>query len=138
MRVLTHEAVNDPTKIEAQVRREMVAREKGHIKMNQERKLTDEERKAKAQAKADADAAKGIGALVFKFVSLLSRALARPLTRFTSLQGPLPLQPLAQVQGQEERHRRPPHRSHLSQPQILPRRRRRRSQGTQTLPQPHA
>lgn len=66
MRVLTHEAVNDPTKVEAQVRREMVAREKGHIKMNQERKLTDEERKAKALAKAEADAAKGIGALVFK------------------------------------------------------------------------
>lgn len=66
MRVLTHEAVNDPTKVEAQVRREMVAREKGHIKMNQERKLTEEERKAKTLAKFEADAAKGIGALCFK------------------------------------------------------------------------
>jgi U4/U6 small nuclear ribonucleoprotein PRP3 len=74
MRVLTQEAVLDPTKIENQVRREMVAREKGHLKMNAERKLTDEERKAKKESKAQVDEAKGIGALVFKYtVSVHSR-----------------------------------------------------------------
>lgn len=66
MRVLTSEAVHDPTKVEARVRREMVAREKGHIKANQDRKLTDEERRAKTEAKFEADASKGIGVLCFK------------------------------------------------------------------------
>ena len=66
MRVLTQEAVLDPTKIENQVRREMIARERGHLKMNAERKLTDEARREKIHTKAEEDAAKGIGALCFK------------------------------------------------------------------------
>ncbi|KAK4054206.1 U4/U5/U6 small nuclear ribonucleoprotein prp3 [Microbotryomycetes sp. JL201] len=66
MRVLTNEAVNDPTKVEARVKREMVARERQHLKMNNERKLTDEERRLKTESKYEADAAKGIGVLAFK------------------------------------------------------------------------
>lgn len=68
MRVLTQDAISDPTKIEAQVRREMVAREKGHLKMNAERKLTEEERKEKVANKKVADEAKGIGAACYKYV----------------------------------------------------------------------
>lgn len=66
MRVLTQDAIADPTKVEAQVRREMVAREKGHLKANADRKLTDEERRAKTELKKDKDAAKGIGAMCYK------------------------------------------------------------------------
>ncbi|KAK4054673.1 U4/U5/U6 small nuclear ribonucleoprotein prp3 [Microbotryomycetes sp. JL221] len=66
MRVLTNEAVNDPTKVEARVKREMIARERGHLKMNQERKLTNEEKKLKIESKYEQDASKGIGVLCFK------------------------------------------------------------------------
>lgn len=65
-RVLTQEAVADPTKIEARVRREMMARERAHLKANEERKLTDEQRKEKIEKQKEKDEAKGIYAAVFK------------------------------------------------------------------------
>ncbi|SCV70111.1 BQ2448_1505 [Microbotryum intermedium] len=77
MRVLTQEAVLDPTKIENKVRREMVARERGHLKANAERKLSDEQRRAKIEAQALADERKGIGAMCFKI-----RYLTNPSHRF--------------------------------------------------------
>ncbi|SCZ90537.1 BZ3500_MvSof-1268-A1-R1_Chr9g10872 [Microbotryum saponariae] len=77
MRVLTQEAVLDPTKIENKVRREMVARERTHLKANAERKLSPEERRAKIEAQALADEQKGIGAMCFKI-----RYLTNPSHRF--------------------------------------------------------
>lgn len=47
MRVLGTEAVQDPTKIEAEVRRQMMARQTAHKKHNDEKKLTSEQRKEK-------------------------------------------------------------------------------------------
>lgn len=72
MRVLTADAISDPTKVEAQVRREMNARENGHIKMNAANKLTDEEKRKKKETKKLNDEKKGIGALCFKFVPFAS------------------------------------------------------------------
>lgn len=66
MRVLTQEAVADPTKIEARVRREMNARQAGHDKMNAERKLTHEQRRQKHENKAREDEAKGLHAAAFR------------------------------------------------------------------------
>ncbi|KAI9599557.1 pre-mRNA processing factor 3-domain-containing protein [Syncephalis fuscata] len=56
MRVLGNEAIQDPTKMEAY-------RQVAHMKANEERKLTDEERRDKRQRKLDEDAAKGIQAM---------------------------------------------------------------------------
>ncbi|MCO5595533.1 hypothetical protein L7F22_049578 [Adiantum nelumboides] len=58
MRVLTSEAVADPTKVEAQVRREVAARKDKHERTNEENKLTPEERHAKLLAKQQSDEAK--------------------------------------------------------------------------------
>lgn len=66
MRVLTQEAVADPTKIEARVRREMNARQAGHEKMNAQRKLTDDQRREKVETKARAEEAKGLHAAAFR------------------------------------------------------------------------
>lgn len=65
-RVLTQEAVADPTKIEARVRKEMMARERAHLRANDERKLTDEQRKEKIEKQKEKDESKGIYAAVFK------------------------------------------------------------------------
>ncbi|BGP16780.1 U4/U5/U6 small nuclear ribonucleoprotein prp3 [Rhodosporidiobolus nylandii] len=66
MRVLTQDAIADPTKVEAQVRREMVARERKHLKDNAARALTDEERRQKREDEYAKDEAKGIQAAAFK------------------------------------------------------------------------
>ena len=47
MKVLTSDAVQDPTRVEARVRREVAMRKHTHDKMNAERKLTDEQRRDK-------------------------------------------------------------------------------------------
>ena len=46
----------------------MAVRSNGHLKMNSERKLTDEERRKKTEDAKLKDEKKGIGALCFKFV----------------------------------------------------------------------
>ena len=51
MKVLTSDAMQDPTRIEARVKREVVARKHTHEKMNAERKLTDEQRREKVEGK---------------------------------------------------------------------------------------
>ncbi|GAA6018508.1 hypothetical protein JCM10207_007200 [Rhodosporidiobolus poonsookiae] len=66
MRVLTQDAIADPTKVEAQVRREMVARERKHLKDNAERALTPDERWQKREDEYAKDEAKGIEAMAFK------------------------------------------------------------------------
>ena len=71
MKVLTSDAVQDPTRVEARVRREVAMRKHGHEKMNAERKLTDEQRREKIELKKAEEDKKGIFGAVFKFVHLV-------------------------------------------------------------------
>jgi U4/U6 small nuclear ribonucleoprotein PRP3 len=77
MKVLTSEAVADPTKVEARVRREVAARKEIHEKTNLDNQLTPEQRKAKIDEKKVKDASQGIYTLVFKI-----RHLASPSHKF--------------------------------------------------------
>ena len=70
MKVLTSDAVQDPTKVEARVRREVAIRKHQHEKMNAERKLTDEQRREKIENKKLEDERKGLYAALFKYVHL--------------------------------------------------------------------
>lgn len=70
MRVLGEEAVKDPTAVEARVNREIEARHQAHVDMNEERKLTKEQRHEKLALNQEKDAAKGIRLMVFKIDSL--------------------------------------------------------------------
>ena len=69
MKVLTTDAVQDPTKVEARVRREVAMRKHQHEKMNAERKLTDDQRREKVETKKMKEEKKGIFGSVFKCVS---------------------------------------------------------------------
>jgi hypothetical protein len=66
MKVLTSDAVQDPTRVEARVRREVAMRKHQHDKMNAERKLTDEQRREKVETKKIDEEKKGIYGTVFK------------------------------------------------------------------------
>jgi len=66
MRVLTNDAIQDPTKVEAQVRKEMQKRQETHLKTNEERKLTEEQKREKLRRKMDDDAKKGTFVCAFK------------------------------------------------------------------------
>jgi U4/U6 small nuclear ribonucleoprotein PRP3 len=66
MKVLTSDAVQDPTKVEAKVRREVAQRADKHERDNEDRKLTVEERQEKDYQKMLAKERKGIYAAVFK------------------------------------------------------------------------
>lgn len=66
MKVLTSDAVQDPTKVEAKVRREVTQRANKHEQDNEDRKLTVEERQEKEYQKMLAKERKGIYAAVFK------------------------------------------------------------------------
>ena len=68
MKVLTSDAVQDPTRVEARVRREVAMRKHGHDKMNAERKLTDSQRREKVENKKIEEEKKGIFGAVFKYV----------------------------------------------------------------------
>ncbi|EHK97633.1 hypothetical protein M7I_6603 [Glarea lozoyensis 74030] len=70
MRVLGEEAVKDPTAVEARVNREIAARHQAHIEMNEERKLTKEQRHEKLALNQEKDSAKGIRMMVFKIDNL--------------------------------------------------------------------
>ena len=72
MKVLTSEAVADPTKVEAQVRREVAARKEIHDQTNLDNQLTPEQRRAKIEARKEKDASKGVYTLVFKIRHLVS------------------------------------------------------------------
>ncbi|KAF8157044.1 small nuclear ribonucleoprotein hPrp3 [Crassisporium funariophilum] len=71
MKVLTSDAVQDPTRVEARVRREVAMRKHTHEKMNAERKLTDDQRREKVETKKNDEDKKGIYGAVFK-VKILS------------------------------------------------------------------
>lgn len=66
MKVLTSDAVQDPTRVEARVRREVAMRKHTHEKMNAERKLNDERRREKIETKKVEEEKKGIYGAVFK------------------------------------------------------------------------
>ncbi|KAI9339263.1 pre-mRNA processing factor 3-domain-containing protein [Pilaira anomala] len=66
MKVLGEEAIQDPTKIEAKVRKEMELRQKMHDKANEQRKLTPEERRAKIMNKLKEDQKTSNEVAVFK------------------------------------------------------------------------
>lgn len=68
MKVLTSDAVQDPTRVEARVRREVAMRKHQHEKMNAERKLTDEQRREKLETKKVDEERKGLFGAVFKYV----------------------------------------------------------------------
>ncbi|KAJ9659328.1 U4/U5/U6 small nuclear ribonucleoprotein prp3 [Neophaeococcomyces mojaviensis] len=70
MRVLGEQAIQDPTAVEARVNREIADRKAGHEQMNEERKLSKEERHEKLEKKQAEDAAKGIHVRVYKIDSL--------------------------------------------------------------------
>lgn len=70
MRVLGEEAVKDPTAVEARVNREIAARFQTHVEMNEDRKLTKEQRHEKLALNQEKDAAKGIHVMVFKIDNL--------------------------------------------------------------------
>ncbi|PWN41173.1 Pre-mRNA-splicing factor 3, partial [Ceraceosorus guamensis] len=72
MRVLTSEAVADPTKVEAKVRREVAARKEAHERANKERKLTKDERWLKEEGKRQKDEMKGVFVSVYKILHLAS------------------------------------------------------------------
>ena len=74
MRVLTSDAVQDPTRVEARVRREVAMRKHTHDKMNAERKLTDEQRREKTETKKAEEDKKGIVGAVFKISTLTDPA----------------------------------------------------------------
>lgn len=55
MRVLGSDAIQDPTKMEAHVRKQMAERLRKHEEANTERKLTDEQKAAKKSKKLSED-----------------------------------------------------------------------------------
>ena len=70
MRVLKDDAVADPSKIEAKVRKQIEQRKKNHEMRNAARKLTPEERRAKALKKYNEDAAGDIVVALFRVQNL--------------------------------------------------------------------
>ncbi|ODQ67871.1 PRP3-domain-containing protein [Nadsonia fulvescens var. elongata DSM 6958] len=70
MSVLTNEAIKDPTQVEMRVRHEVEQRRIKHIKENEDRKLTPEERHSKLLAKTEESKAKGLFCAVFKVLQL--------------------------------------------------------------------
>lgn len=79
MRVLTNEAVQDPTQIEIKVRSEMEQRQQNHEARNQARKLTKEEKWAKKKRKLLEDAAKEMHCALFKVQNLENQAIRSKL-----------------------------------------------------------
>ncbi|KAL1923452.1 uncharacterized protein VTP21DRAFT_8432 [Calcarisporiella thermophila] len=77
MRVLGNDAIQDPTKIEARVRKEMEKRHALHMKMNQERKLTPEQLREKKRRKLEEDTSQMVHVNVYKI-----RDLSHPSHRF--------------------------------------------------------
>jgi len=70
MRVLGEEAVKDPTAVEARVNKEIRERLENHLKTNEERKLTKEQRHEKLAINQEKDLSKGIQCLVFRIETL--------------------------------------------------------------------
>ncbi|KAF8358136.1 prp-3, partial [Pristionchus pacificus] len=74
MRVLGTDAIQDPTKMEAHVRKQMMERQKKHEKENDERKLTKEQKAAKKTKKLSEDVSLGVHVAVYRMKSLVHPA----------------------------------------------------------------
>lgn len=72
MRVLGEQAVKDPTAVEARVTREIAERKEHHEAVNEERKLTKDQRREKLASQQEQDAALGIFVSVYRIDSLAS------------------------------------------------------------------
>ncbi|KAI8325368.1 PRP3-domain-containing protein [Martensiomyces pterosporus] len=70
MRILANQSVPDPTRLEAEVRRQVQARQSKHEADNQARKLTKEQRREKIEAKMEAEEKKGLVCAVFRVSNL--------------------------------------------------------------------
>lgn len=70
MNVLTNEAIKDPTAVEMRVKKEMEERMNTHIKRNEQRKLTKEQRHQKIMLKNEKQLEKGYFTSVYKVESL--------------------------------------------------------------------
>lgn len=77
MRVLGTEAVQDPTKVEAHVRAQMVKRQRAHEEANAARKLTPEQRRDKKIRKIKEDTSLGVNISVYRI-----RDLNNPARKF--------------------------------------------------------
>lgn len=66
MRVLGNEAIQDPTKVESMVRKQMAERQDQHEMHNAIGKLTDEQRKEKKAQKLEEDTSNGVRVAVFR------------------------------------------------------------------------
>ncbi|CAB3403480.1 unnamed protein product [Caenorhabditis bovis] len=77
MRVLGNEAIQDPTKMEAHVRKQMAERLKKHETLNAERKLSDDQRKAKKIRKISEDTSIAVHVAVYRI-----KSLAHPSKKF--------------------------------------------------------
>ena len=69
-RVMPQEFIQDPTRAEAEARRQMAARLSEHLRKNEERKLTPEQRREKKAAKFKQDAERELFAAVFRIKDL--------------------------------------------------------------------
>lgn len=74
MRVLGTQQVQDPTKIEAHVREQMVKRQRAHEEANASRKLTAEQRRDKKVKKLKEDTSRGVHVSVYRLLSLTNPA----------------------------------------------------------------
>ncbi|KAJ2816479.1 U4/U5/U6 small nuclear ribonucleoprotein prp3, partial [Coemansia furcata] len=70
MRIMANQSVPDPTKLEAEVRKQMQARQDKHEADNQARKLTKEQRVAKNESKVESEEQRGVVAAVFRVDNL--------------------------------------------------------------------
>ncbi|KAJ2798259.1 U4/U5/U6 small nuclear ribonucleoprotein prp3 [Coemansia guatemalensis] len=70
MRIMANQSVPDPTRLEAEVRRQVNARLAKHEADNQARKLTKEQRHEKEMAKLEASEQRGLVSAVFRITKL--------------------------------------------------------------------
>uniref|UniRef100_A0A914VTI5 Small nuclear ribonucleoprotein Prp3 C-terminal domain-containing protein n=1 Tax=Plectus sambesii TaxID=2011161 RepID=A0A914VTI5_9BILA len=77
MRVLGSEAVQDPTKMEAHVRKQMAERQRKHEQDNLDRQLTSEQRSAKKIKKMHEDVSLGVHVTIYRV-----KSMAHPAKKF--------------------------------------------------------
>ena len=73
MQILSTDAIQDPTKIEQQVREQVEGRLQKHLAANEERKLTDAQKAAKKRDRFNEDLSKGVHVAVFLLDNVDSR-----------------------------------------------------------------
>lgn len=103
MKVLTSDAVQDPTKVEARVRREVAMRKLTHDRMNDERKLTDEQKREKIETKKVEEEKKGLYGAVYKYVYSISHNTISPTNLILLPQSENTQRSFASLQGPQER-----------------------------------